>query len=98
MTTPEATERKPADAADLTRVIELMVTDKSNDWSEEIAVLVDMERQLLGLQVAVTNLGGTIDGPDWLRTGPILDDHVVAYIRSIVVPASPTPPLDGSDG
>jgi hypothetical protein len=44
--TPAIDETVQADVADLSQVIELMTTDKSNDWSDEIRVLESIEKQL----------------------------------------------------
>lgn len=98
MTTPEPTGHAAATAADLSQVIELMTTDKSNDWSEEIAVLVNLEQQLLTPPVTVADLDGTVDEASWVRSGHVLDDHEVAYIRSLFAPGSPTHPQEESDG
>lgn len=34
----------------------------------------------------VADLDGTVDAADWIRSGHVLDDNEVAYLRSLVLP------------
>jgi hypothetical protein len=34
----------------------------------------------------IADLDGTVDAADWIRSGHVLDDNEVAYLRSLVLP------------
>jgi hypothetical protein len=66
-------------------VFETMASDKSNDWSEELAIL---RAAIAGgdIQRTVAALDGTDDAAEWITPGHVLDAYEVAYLRRLVLP------------